>query len=294
MSERKLSRQNGESDPRVGFAESDACDSRSLPIINGLWIGQLSPVEQLCLRSFVAGGHSVHLYTYEPIQNVPQGVTLRDASQILPASQVFHNRLGKGKGSLAAFSDLFRYKLLLDKGGWWVDADVFCLKPFDFAAPYVFGAEDKPVASGVLKMPTGSLLAERCYESARRVDPKTIVWNELVDILERNVRDLNLMNYVLPEETFSPISWRDVPDYVKGRKHFVPKSQSYAVHLYNEMWRRNELSKWSRYPSTSVLNVLYRYAERGEGTKYMAPSSGPATPSLLATLRRYWPLRKVA
>src|SRR5206468_3047474 len=94
----------------------------------------------------------------------------------------------KGKGSLAAFSDLFRYRLLLDQGGWWVDADVFCLKPFDFTAPYVFGAEVKPVASGIIKMPRGCALAERCYELARRVDPQTIVWNELVNILECAVR----------------------------------------------------------------------------------------------------------
>ena len=100
-------------------------------------------------------GHPYHLYTYDPIDNVPDGVALQDAGQILPQSLIFRNQNGQGKGSMAAFSDLFRYKLLLDRGGWWVDTDVFCLKPFDFAAPYVFGAEDKPVASGVIKMPRG-------------------------------------------------------------------------------------------------------------------------------------------
>jgi hypothetical protein len=294
MSERKLSRQNYESDPSVDVIDRSSCDSQPLPIINGLWIGQLSPLEQLCLNSFVAQGHSVHLYTYEPIEGVPQGVTLCDATEILPASRIFHNRLGKGKGSLAAFSDLFRYKLLLDKGGWWVDADVFCLKPFDFAAPYVFGAEERPVASGILKMPRGCLLAERCYESARRIDPGTIVWNELVDILERYVRELSLTTYVLPKETFSPIDWRDVPDHVKGRKHFVLSSRSYAVHLYNEMWRRNNLNKWCRYPSSSVLNVLCRHAKLGEGMEYCGPSSSTTSSSIWAKLRSCWPLPKAA
>jgi hypothetical protein len=246
------------------------------------------------MSSFVAQGHSVHLYTYDPIDNVPHGVTLRDAAQILPPSQVFRNRLGKGKGSLAAFSDLFRYKLLLDQGGWWVDTDVFCLKPFDFAAPYVFGAEEKPVASGVIKMPRGCELAEICYESARRVDPNTITWNELVNILERNVRDLDLMSYVLPEETFSPIFWRDVPDYVNGLKRFEPTPRSYAVHLYNEMWRRNKLDKWRRYPRTSVVNVLYRYAKPDDREEYGASSSVTAAPGIWAKLRDSWPLRKAA
>src|SRR3954467_14258102 len=110
----------------VGCTEPAACECPMLPVINELWIGQLSPVEQLCLKSFVAKGHNVHLYTYDAIENVPQGVTLQDAAQILPPSQIFRNRRGRGKGSLAGFSDLFRYKLLLDKGGWWVDTDVFC------------------------------------------------------------------------------------------------------------------------------------------------------------------------
>jgi hypothetical protein len=245
------------------------------------------------MDSFVATGHSVHLYTYDAIDNVPQGVILRDASKILPPSAIFRNRLGKGKGSLAGFSDLFRYKLLLDEGGWWVDTDVFCLKPFDFSAPYVFGAEEKPVASGIIKMPRGCRLAEMCYESARRVDPGTITWNELVNILERSIRELDLMSFVLPKETFSPIVWRDVPDYVRGTKHFVPSPQSHAVHLYNEMWRRNSLDKWSRYPQSSVLNVLYRYAKLGD-EEYCASSSATPAPSIWTKLQRYWPPRKAA
>jgi capsular polysaccharide synthesis protein len=282
------------SDPSAGLANPNAREYSPSPVVSALWIGQLSPLEQLCLHSFVARGHSVHLYTYDAIPNVPQGVTLQDAAQILPPSLVFRNRLGKGKGSLAAFSDLFRYKLLLDKGGWWVDADVFCLKAFDFAAPYVFGAEEKPVASGVLKMPRGCPLAELCYESARRVDPDTIVWNELVNILERGVRDLSLMPYVLPKETFSPIVWRDVPAYAQGEKLFAPSTHSYAVHLYNEMWRRNRLDKWRQYPPNSVLNVLRRHAQGVDEFDCGAPSGTAAAPSIWAKLRSYWPQRKVA
>ena len=124
-----------------------------LPTINALWIGQLSPVERLCLGSFATQGHPVHLYAYDEIENLPEGVTIQDATQILPRELIFTNQLGKGKGSLAAFSDLFRFKLLLDRGGWWVDADIFCLKPFHFTAPYVFGFEANNVASGVIRMP---------------------------------------------------------------------------------------------------------------------------------------------
>ncbi|HEY2414343.1 MAG TPA: capsular polysaccharide synthesis protein [Pirellulaceae bacterium] len=231
-----------------------------LPVINALWIGQLSPVERLCLGSFASQGHPVHLYAYEEIENLPAGITLQDAAQILPRSLIFKNQLGKGKGSLAAFSDLFRFKLMLDRGGWWVDADIFCLKPFDFTTPYVFGFEGAGVASGVIKMPRGCGLAERCFDLARRVDPATIVWIELVKILDAAIRDLRLLDYVLPQHTFSPIDWREIPKFVTGRKTFAIPENSHAVHLYNEMWRRHHLDKHRRYPANSILNILRRHA----------------------------------
>jgi hypothetical protein len=115
-----------------------------------------------------------------------------------------------------------------------------------------------------------------------------------VHILERNVRDLNLMSYVLPEETFSPIFWGDMPKHVKGLKKFVPSSRSYAVHLYNEMWRRNGLDKWCRYPRSSVVNVLYRYAKLGDEKEYCASSRTKIAPSVWAKVRHSWPLRKAA
>jgi hypothetical protein len=239
---------------------SQSKGQHKLPTINALWIGQLSPVERLCLGSFATQGHPVNLYAYDPIENLPVGVTLQDAAQILPRSLIFKNQLGKGKGSLAAFSDLFRFKLMLECGGWWVDADIFCLKCFDFSAPYVFGFEGTGVASGVIKMPRGCELAQRCFDLASRVDPATIVWIELVKILEAGVRDLGLIDYVLPQHTFSPIDWREIPKYVTGRKTFDIPENSYAVHLYNEMWRRHKLDKHRRYPANSVLNVLRRHA----------------------------------
>ena len=283
--------------PTLNLRFADAAPDRaSLPVINSLWIGQLSPLERLCLKSFVAQGHAFHLYTYDPIDNVPPGVTLQDAGQILPASKVFRNQRGEGKGSLAAFSDLFRYKLLLDRGGWWVDTDVFSLKPFDFTAPYVFGAEDKPVATGIMKMQRGSALAQRCYESACRIKQKKIIWNELANLVEHGVHELGLMSYVRPQEVFSPILWRDIPEYVRGEKIFVPSSQSYAVHLYNEMWRRNNLDKWGTYPPSSVLHIIRRLA----GIAEEQPMPRPTVPATTIPLRRpsllaqYWPFRRAA
>ena len=129
-------------------------------LIQGLWIGrELSLMEQLSIKSFTENGHCYHLYTYEDVKNVPRGAMMLDASTIVPREQIFTLKHGHNEESLTAFSNLFRFKLLFDKGGWWVDLDVVCLKRFDFNAVHVITSEyDEPdgyygPSNAVLKAP---------------------------------------------------------------------------------------------------------------------------------------------
>ncbi len=237
---------------------NDAYRHSTGDVVQSLWIGKLSRLERVCMASFVEQGHPYHLYVYDEPQGVPAGVVLKDASKILDRPEIFRNQRGAGKGSFAAFSDLFRYKMLLENGGWWVDTDIFCLRRFEFVSPYVFGAEDKPVASGVIKVPRDCELMRRCYAAARRIDGGTVLWNEYVDLLMRGVSDLDLLRYVLDPVHFSPILWHEIPRYVRGKRVYVASPGSYAVHLYNEMWRRNKLDKERSYGPDSVLEILVR------------------------------------
>ena len=107
-------------------------------IVHGLWIGpKLSPLELLTLNSFVRWGHEFNLWLYDPPETpLPAGAHPRDATRILPRERIFRKRMrdpetGVGKGSVSPFSDLFRYKLLYELGGVWVDMDVTCLRPFN-------------------------------------------------------------------------------------------------------------------------------------------------------------------
>src|SRR3954454_16532370 len=107
--------------------------------IQGLWVGpRLSVVERLSIASFLHHGHNYHLFTYGPVEGLPAGAVLEDARSILPESMIFQYR---EHASYAGFLDLFRYKVLLERGGWWVDTDPVCLRPFDFDEPYVFGSQ---------------------------------------------------------------------------------------------------------------------------------------------------------
>lgn len=128
---------------------------KSLPNIASLWIGgRLSWLEQLCLKSFADQGHRITLYSYSPIPNLPEGVHAGDAEEIFPSEpMLIHAR----NGSPAIHADMWRLHLLAKTDNIWVDADMYCYRPFDFDSPFVYGWE-KPgqVCNAVLGLPSNS------------------------------------------------------------------------------------------------------------------------------------------
>ncbi|MCB2115387.1 MAG: hypothetical protein KDE00_03595 [Rhodobacteraceae bacterium] len=124
--------------------------------IAALWIGgPLSFLEQLCLKSFVDAGHDVRLYAYESIPNVPGGIEIADARDVLPNEGFLrHGRTG----SPALHSDLFRYHLLAKNDRViWADTDAYCVKPFTTKTGHFFAWEsEEGVNGGVLGLPRDS------------------------------------------------------------------------------------------------------------------------------------------
>ena len=126
-----------------------------LPEIATLWIGgRLSWLEQLCLKSFADAGHRTTLYSYAPIENIPPGVDAGDAAEIYPGEPMLrHARTG----SPAIHADMWRLHLLRKTDKIWVDADMYCYRPFAFTGAHVYGWE-KPglVCNAVLGLPRDS------------------------------------------------------------------------------------------------------------------------------------------
>lgn len=232
-------------------------------IINGLWVGNtLSPLELITIHSFIANGHAFRLWVYEPIKTVlPKEVVIADANEIIPANQVFrykhNNQFGHGKNSLAGFSDLFRYKLLYQEGGWWVDMDVTCLKPFDFTADYVFRNHHKlPVVGNVMKCPQGSPLMLQCYEEARvQVNAENRDWMLPIKILNNNILKLGLEKYVI--ELSNKDSWYDIRNFF--RRNVALPNHWYALHWNNEELGRNTVDKSYHVANTLYGDLLERY-----------------------------------
>ncbi len=231
--------------------------------VRSLWIGgQLSAMEQLSIRSFLANGHECHLYSYEPLTGVPEGTILHDAREILPESKIFRYT---GNGSYAGFSDHFRYEVLRSQGGWWADLDVVCLRPFpEPTHEVVVSMETNPAgeavpATCVIYSSPGSRLVELLCERTRAKDPATLAWGDIgPSLMAELVRELGLEHACLPWQAFCPIpytQWFDA--FLPGRApDFGP--ETYAVHYWHEFWRRSNLDKNENYGPRSLYEILRR------------------------------------
>jgi hypothetical protein len=226
--------------------------------IQSLWVGALSPVEELTIRSFLKHGHEFHLYSYGEIDGLPGGCIAHYAGEILPESEIARFQC------LANFSDLFRYALLYRMGGWWVDMDVCCLKPFDFKADHVFSSQYErngnadEANSGIIRAPKGSPVIKYCIDRIAGIDTKKSGWAECgpMSIL------LALKKFGMkpePSVRFCPLHYFEAPGNVFGAGsdavQFSP--ETYAIHLWNEEARRAGIDKFADYPG-SLFDRLRR------------------------------------
>ena len=240
--------------------------------IHMLWIGpRLSTLERLAIASFQAHGHVVRLFTYGDVEGVPAGVERHDGREVLPASRVFTYASDFGKGSYAGFSDMFRYKLLLDHGGIWCDTDIVCLRPFEFAAEYVVARERLPpharapagsekLNGCVLKAPRNSRVMLECYAICTELDTNSLSWGDIgPDLVTKRFVRHRLEEHALPPEIFCPIDWWEA-DKLVARGAREPAG-AHAVHFWNEVWHHNAMDKDATYPADSLYEILKRRYE---------------------------------
>lgn len=238
----------------------------SLPTVASLWIGgSLSFLEQVCLKSFVDHGHRTILYTYGEVGGVPEGVEVFDANLIFPNQNYIRHAKS---GSPAVHADAFRYRMIELQNVIWVDADVLCMRPWDFRDQWVFGWEkpNRLVCNAVLGLPrfskTLAKLNELCAteypippwakpEEAERLQKAHDAGSPVhVSELEWGVwgpaaltyflNETGEMEHVLPQMAFFPIPFKDRRDLLKPGTVIDDKLDDgcYGVHLWNRRLRR--------------------------------------------------------
>ncbi|UCI19170.1 hypothetical protein FJ970_29815 [Mesorhizobium sp. B2-1-8] len=122
-----------------------ASDDTALPQINCFYQVMSDKAEHRTLiaatTSMRAAGHPVRVWSYAPEKLaflVPHGVEVRNADDVVP--RALFERIVSGS-EIRYFSDIFRYALLYEHGGLWMDSDVILLRPFPFRGDHFFNLQ---------------------------------------------------------------------------------------------------------------------------------------------------------
>lgn len=226
--------------------------------IQSFWGGSdLSVLEILSINSYLKNGHDYHLYAYSSVGNVPNGVCVLDANELIPFERIFLD----SNGTWSGFSNWFRYKLLYEKGGWWSDLDVICLKNFHFKSNYVFSSECVPsaesgkciIATSVIKSKRKAQFLLELLNYIEMKDHSFVPWGSFGPKLFNTILGTyDCSKYISSTDTFCPINWYDT-DLLFSIEPPSISGNSYAIHLWNEIWRRKGINKNATFSSSSII-----------------------------------------
>ncbi len=231
------------------------------------WAGQgMSALDKACLLSFVSGGYSVVLYSFEQIEGLPDGIAVRDAREIAP----FESRdafLYQGKPNLPHFSDYFRYQLMARSPHVWIDTDLLMLRPLDFGpVTSLFAKEtEKSICNAILRIASDDPALKEVIARTERLMHANLVWGATGPRLLNQVLGATaVLKQAHPPNRFFPIHYDDF------WKPFLPECarecadacrDAYTLHLWNNIVVRMGVWKELAPPEGSFLWTCLR--ERG-------------------------------
>jgi len=224
------------------------------------WGNALSPYEILCLKSFIACGHGFDLYTFDQNIIVPAGVQVCDASQLITKDQFFVYQSGFGQGSPAAFANLFRYRLLAERGGWWTDTDVVCLSEHVPVFAEFFARQDADVINvALLYFEAHDPVMVHCLDQTMKLG-RNVQWGETgPHLLTRVLQQFGRSDRVVSPDICYPVHWTRALDALRPSQASALVEQtrsSLFLHLWNEVLRYVGVQKTHIPPKNSFLRGL--------------------------------------
>lgn len=212
--------------------------ARLRPEIVTFWHGPLDALRRLCLRSQVAAGHRVTVYSFDPLAQLPDGVGNAEAEAILPHSFAERLRPTGPDGvwrdwTTLQFSDFFRMRLMAENAGLWLDADVLLLKPveIDPAKPYFAWERPRQLGNSVLYLPPGDPIVA-AFAALMQQDELTPDWLALRHRLTfwlRKWRGFKRLSDVRVA-IYGPAALTALAHRAGELRYALPKKSFYAVH----------------------------------------------------------------
>jgi hypothetical protein len=209
------------------------------PDVVTFWHGPLDPLRLTCLRSQVAAGHRVTVYSFEPLGQLPDGVGNAEAEAILPHSFAERLRPTGPDGlwrdwTILQFSDFFRMRLMAQSAGLWLDADVLLLKPveIDPGKPYFAWERARQLGNSVLYLPSGDPIVA-AFASLMQQDELTPDWLALRHRLTFALRRLRGGSNRLSDirvAIYGPAALTALARRADELRHALPRKSFYAVH----------------------------------------------------------------
>ena len=249
------------------------------PDIVTFWHGSMDALRRTCLRSQVAAGHKVTVYSFDPIPGLPDGVGNAEAEAVLPHAFSERLRPAERDGSwrdwtILQFSDFFRMRLMSLRAGLWLDADVLLLKAveLDPAKPYFAWERPRQLGNSALYLPQHDPIV-RAFEALMQQDELTPDWLALrhrVTFAMHRLRGKSNRVADIRVAIFGPAALTALARREGELQYALPKRSFYAVHAEPKLFF--EPSDHSRYLNDPAIVGLH-ISPKGRGGETPIPGS---------------------
>jgi len=249
------------------------------PDVVTFWHGPLDRLRQVCLRSQVAAGHNVTVYSFDALAGLPDGVANAEAEAVLPHAFSEKLRPPQPDGSwrdwtTLQFSDFFRMRLMAQGAGLWLDADVLLLKPveIDPAKPYFAWERPRQLGNSVLYLPPGASIVT-AFENLMEQEELTPDWLTLRHRMTFTLRKLRGGSNRLSDirvAIYGPASLTALARRGGTIAHALPKQSFYAVHAEPKLFF--EPSDFSKLIADPEI-IGFHISPKGRGSEQPLPGS---------------------
>jgi hypothetical protein len=249
-----------------------------LPDIVTFWHGRLDRLRRTCLRSQVAAGHKVTVYSFDPIPGLPGEVGNAEAEAILPQAFAERLRPAEPDGSwrdwtLLQFSDFFRMRLMAMRAGLWCDADLLLLKAIELdpAKPCFAWEGSRQLGNSVLYLPADDPIVT-AYTRLMASDDLEPDWLPLRYRARLALRRLTGRSARAPDlrvAIFGPASLTALARRHDKLQYALPRRSFYAVHAApKRFFEPSDFSALITDPAVTGLHI----SPKGRGNE--APVAG--------------------